>query len=309
MTTQKLRIATRKSPLALWQAEHVAAFLRRLHPGLQVELLGMTTAGDRFLDTPLASVGGKGLFIKELEQSLLENRADLAVHSMKDVTVDLPAGLAISAILKREDPRDVLIAADGLTLATLPIGARIGTSSLRRQSQLRALRPDLRIQDLRGNLGTRLKRLDAGDYDAILLAAAGVLRLGLAERISEYLPVETLLPAIAQGAIGIETRADDPVVRDLIAPLEDPATRICIESERVISRRLYGGCQLPIAAHARLQDTELSIQALVARIDGSEILRAESRGSLDIAESLASTTAADLLDRGADRILAELLHE
>lgn len=308
MTIEKLRIATRKSPLALWQAEHVAARLRQLHPGLQVKLQGMTTAGDRFLEAPLASAGGKGLFIKELEQSLLEQRADLAVHSMKDVTVDLPAGLAISAILKREDPRDVLIARAGLALESLPTGARVGTSSLRRQSQLRVLRPDLEVRDLRGNLGTRLKRLDAGDFDAILLAAAGVLRLGLSERISEYLSVDTLLPAIAQGAIGIETRADDPAVQDLIAPLDDRATRICIDAERVISRRLYGGCQLPIAAHARLQDQHVTIRALVARTDGSEILQAETSGNRQDAQSLASALADELLARGADRILAELVH-
>lgn len=307
MTTQSLRIATRESPLALWQAEHVAARLRQRHPGLQVELLGMTTAGDRFLDAPLASAGGKGLFIKELEQSLLENRADLAVHSMKDVTVDLPIGLTISAILEREDPRDVLIAGAGLTLESLPTGARVGTSSLRRQSQLRALRPDLEIRDLRGNLGTRLKRLDAGDFDAVLLAAAGVLRLGLSERISEFLSTDTLLPAIAQGAIGIETRAGDPAVQDLITPLDDPATRLCIEAERVISRRLYGGCQLPIAAHARLHDQQVVMRALVARTDGSEILQSETSGQVQDATALASGLADELLARGADRILADLV--
>lgn len=309
MKDQHLRIATRKSPLALWQANHVADQLRRQHPGLKVSLLEMTTAGDRFLDGPLSAAGGKGLFIKELEQSLIDGRADLAVHSMKDVTIDLPDGLAISVLLRREDPRDVLIAPSGTTLTGLPAGARVGTSSLRRQSQLRGLRPDIEVTDLRGNVGTRLAKLDRGEYDAIMLAAAGVKRLELSERVSEYIATGTMLPAVGQGVIGVETRRNDPVVTPLIESLNDPGAEICLAAERAISRRLYGGCMLPIAGHAVLDADQIHVQGLVARVDGSEILRASHSGPAADAEPVGLAVADDLLAQGADRILAELVDD
>lgn len=309
MTTQSLRIATRQSPLALWQAEHVADQLRRLHPGLEVSLLKMTTAGDRFLEAPLAAAGGKGLFIKELEQALLDGRADLAVHSMKDVTIDLPEGLGICALLTREDPRDALAASAGTTVDSLVTGARVGTSSLRRQAQLRAYRPDLRISDLRGNVGTRLKKLDSGEFDAIILAAAGVKRLGLTDRISSYIPTDILIPAVGQGVIGIETRRLDHTVTSLIEGLNDPAAEICLGAERAISRRLYGGCMLPIAAHAVLDADQIYVHGMVAQVDGSEVLQARRRGPAIDAEALGLAVAEELLVQGADRILAELVHD
>ncbi len=307
MKDQHLRIATRKSPLALWQANHVADQLRRQHPGLKVSLLEMTTAGDRFLDGPLSAAGGKGLFIKELEQSLIDGRADLAVHSMKDVTIDLPEGLTISVLLRREDPRDALIAPPGTTLAGLPAGARVGTSSLRRQSQLRGLRPDIEVTDLRGNVGTRLAKLDRGEYDAIMLAAAGVKRLELSERVSEYIATDIMLPAVGQGVIGVETRRNDPVVTPLIESLNDPGAEICLAAERAISRRLYGGCMLPIAGHAVLDADQIHVRGLVARVDGGEILRASHSGPAADAEPVGLAVADDLLAQGADRILAELV--
>lgn len=309
MTTQCLRIATRKSPLALWQAEHVATRLQQHHQKLDVELVKMTTAGDRFLDAPLSAAGGKGLFLKELEQALIESRADLAVHSMKDVTIDLPEGLGISVLLAREDPRDALIAAPGTTLDNLPHGARLGTSSLRRQCQVRAYRPDLEVTDLRGNVGTRLGKLDNGDFDAIILAAAGVKRLGIAERVSDYIAPEVLVPAVGQGVIGIETRLADNTVTALIEPLNDPAAEICLAAERAVSRRLYGGCMLPIAAHAVLDADQIRVSGLVGRVDGSEILQAERSGSAADAESLGLAVADDLLAQGADRILSELVND
>lgn len=302
-----LRIATRESPLALWQAEHVATRLRAQHADLQVELIGMTTAGDRFLDAPLAAAGGKGLFIKELEQCLIEARADLAVHSMKDVTIDLPEGLILSTWLSREDPRDVLISAAGQTLAQLPAGARVGTSSLRRQCQLRGQRPDLSVHDLRGNVGTRLGKLEAGEYDAIVLAAAGVLRLGLGHRISEFLAPEILLPAIGQGVIGIETRVDDAATHALLAPLNDSRSEIAMRAERACSKRLYGGCQLPIAAYAELDNEQLQLRGLVGRIDGSELLRAHVSGPVQQAGALGTRLADALLAQGADEILQDVL--
>jgi len=309
MTTQCLRIATRKSPLALWQAEHVAARLQQHHQKLSVELVKMTTAGDRFLDAPLSAAGGKGMFLKELEQALIESRADLAVHSMKDVTIDLPEGLGISVLLPREDPRDALIAAPGTTLDNLPHGARLGTSSLRRQCQVRAYRPDLEVTDLRGNVGTRLGKLDNGDFDAIILAAAGVKRLGIDDRVSDYIDPTILVPAVGQGVIGIETRQSDNAVTALIEPLNDPAAEICLAAERAVSRRLYGGCMLPIAAHAVLEADQIRISGLVGTVDGSEILQAERSGSAADAESLGLAVADDLLAQGADRILSELVHD
>ena len=307
MKLERIRIATRKSPLAIWQAEHVQERLQALHPGLQVELIGMQTEGDRILDAPLAKIGGKGLFIKELEQRLLEHSADIAVHSMKDVTVDLPGGLALPVILEREDPRDAFISNEYSCLEALPRGAVVGTSSLRRQCQLKALRPDLMIRDLRGNVGTRLGKLDAGEYAAIILAVAGVMRLGQAGRIRTRLEPEQLLPAIGQGAIGIECRAGDTAVEELLRPLDHAATHTRVLAERGVNRRLDGGCQVPIAAHALLDHGRLFLRGLVGRVDGSEIIRAEVEGPAARAEALGMELGEALLVRGADAILAELM--
>ncbi len=303
-----LRIATRRSPLALWQAEHVREMLLATHSGLKVAIVGLSTRGDKLLDAPLAHVGGKGLFIKELEQALLDGNADIAVHSMKDVTVELPQGLDIPVMLVRHDPRDVLISNRYPSLVALPRGARIGTSSLRRQCQLRAYRGDLVVGDLRGNVGTRLKRLDEGEFDAIILAAAGLKRLNKASRITEYLEPETMLPAIGQGAIGIECRKDDQQVLDLIGPLDHNDTQLCVRAERAVNRRLTGGCQLPISAFAEFSDGSLWIRALVGRADGSRMIRGEIRGAAADFEALGSRLGAELLSRGADAILEELVH-
>ena len=306
MPILQLRIVTRKSPLALWQANHVRDRLMALHGDLKIQLIGLQTQGDKLLDTPLARIGGKGLFVKELELALLEGRADIAVHSMKDVTLDLPDGLALPVMLQREDPRDAFISTRFDGLSALPAAGRIGTSSLRRQCQLSALRPDLRITSLRGNVGTRLRRLDEGRYDAIILAAAGVKRLGLEERITCLLEPQTMLPAIGQGAIGIECRADDPPIFDLIKSLNhaDTATRIC--AERAVNKRLFGGCQVPIAGFAELDLDQLRLRALVGRVDGSQTIRGEITGNRLEAEELGLKLAEDLLSRGADKILAEL---
>ncbi len=307
MSTDLLRIATRKSPLALWQAEHVRARLQVLHPGLAVELVTMTTQGDRVLDSPLAKIGGKGLFVKELEQGILDGGADIAVHSMKDVPTELPDGLEIGAILEREDPRDAFVSNRYADLGALPQGARIGTSSLRRQCQLRALRPDLEILDLRGNVGTRLGKLDAGDYAAIVLACAGLKRLGLQERITLALADEVMLPAIAQGVIGIECRRSDPRVRELIDPLNHTETAIRTRAERAMNARLAGGCQAPVAGYSEILDGNLELRGLVGRPDGSDIVRGAITGPPEEAEALGRELAEDLLARGADAILKELL--
>jgi len=303
-----LKIATRNSPLALWQAEHVKQQLIELHPDLSVELVSMTTEGDRFLDAPLIAVGGKGLFIKELEQALLNGEADIAVHSMKDVTIDLPDELAMPVILKREDVRDVFISNNYKQIEDLPDGAVLGTSSLRRQSQIKALRPGIELKDLRGNVGTRLRKLDDGEYDAIMLAAAGIIRLGLKERITQLIPESVLLPAIGQGAIGIECRAGDTDVHELIAPLNDRETSLCVETERAFSRRLFGGCQLPIAGQASIKGNEINLVGLVARIDGSEVIKSELSGDIEKCDDTGTTLAENLLERGADEILKELIH-
>lgn len=305
MSTRTYRIATRRSQLALWQAEHVAA--RMEAAGARVELLPMVTQGDRILDVPLAKIGGKGLFVKELEAAMLEGRADLAVHSIKDVPMELPPGLSIAAILTREDPRDAFVSNTCSTLAALPQGARVGTSSLRRQCQLRALRPDLELRDLRGNVNTRLARLDAGDYDAIILAAAGLRRLEMSARIAEAIGPEVLLPAVGQGAIGIEARDDDQELRDLLALLHDADTASCVLAERALNRALQGGCQVPIAAHAVLQGDTLDLRALVGTVDGSRVLRAEARGPRSAPEPLGESVAAELLAGGAAEILRALL--
>lgn len=304
-----LRLVTRKSPLALWQAEFVRRRLMEQHSGLGVELVGVTTLGDRVLDSPLAKIGGKGVFIKELEQALLNGEADLAVHSMKDVTLDFPPGLCLPAIMEREDPRDAFVAGAFDGFASLPPGARVGTSSLRRRCQVLAHRPDLDVRDLRGNVGTRLAKLDAGEYDAIILAAAGLLRLGLKERIRSVIGPELILPAIGQGAVGIECRAADTRVLELLAPLAHRETTICVLAERAMNRRLGGACQVPIAGHARLDGDRLQLAARVGRTDGSELLEASISGHAAQAEPLGIAVAEDLLRQGADAILAALLSE
>jgi hydroxymethylbilane synthase len=309
MTESSLRIATRKSPLALWQANHVREALLARNPGLKVELLTMTTQGDKILDTPLAKVGGKGLFVKELELGMLEGRADLAVHSMKDVPVEFPDGLGLAAVLPREDPRDVLISNRFSSIDELPDGARVGTSSLRRQCQLRARRSNLQILDLRGNVNTRLKKLDEGAYDAILLAAAGVRRMGWESRITELLPPEQFLPAIGQGAIGIEIRLDDERVAGLVAQLNDPQTATRIAAERALNERLQGGCQVPIAGYSEISHGVIVLRALVGRPDGSELVQGVISGKPEDAEELGQVLADDLLSRGAREILADVYGE
>ncbi len=303
MPENTLHIATRKSPLALWQAEYVREHLRALHPGLAVELVALTTQGDKTLDTPLAKVGGKGLFVKELEQGLLAGTADIAVHSMKDVPVALPEGLHLEVICPREDPRDAFVSHHFDNLEALAPGARIGTSSLRRQCQVRALRPDLEVLDLRGNVGTRLEKLDRGGYDVILLAAAGLKRLGLEARIRQPLSPDICLPAIGQGAVGIECRVDDAWVNALIAPLNDAVTGQRIAAERALNARLQGGCQVPIAGYAEIDHGVILLKGLVGRVDGSEIVRGVISGRPEDAEELGVVLAEDLLARGAGDIL------
>jgi hydroxymethylbilane synthase len=306
--TETVRIATRKSPLALWQAEHVAASLHRLYPELTVEIVGMTTRGDKILDAPLAKVGGKGLFVKELEQGMLECRADIAVHSMKDVPVAFPAGLHLPVIMEREDPRDAFVSNRFSDLAELPQGACVGTSSLRRQCQLAERRPDLALEPLRGNVNTRLAKLDAGEFDAVILAAAGLVRLGFGERIRGRLSPQESLPAIGQGAIGIECRSDDEWVNALIAPLHHAATADRVTAERAVNHRLMGGCQVPVAGHALLEGDAIFLRALVGTPDGKRVLRAERRGPRSSAEALGTALAEELLGQGAGEILQSLHH-
>ena len=302
-----LTIATRESPLALWQANHVKAALEQAHPGLEVILLGMTSRGDQLLDVPLAKVGGKGLFVKELETALLEKRADIAVHSMKDVPMDFPDGLRLGVICEREDPSDAFVSTRFGSLDELPPGSIVGTSSLRRECQLRARRPDLEIRFLRGNVNTRLRKLDEGEYDAIILASAGLIRLGMQDRIRSSIAVEESLPAGGQGAVGIELRDGDQSTLDLLAPLHHAATATRVTAERAMNRRLEGGCQVPIACYAELVgDDRLRLRGLVGRPDGSSILRAELSGPADAAESLGVSVAEELLAQGAAGILAEV---
>lgn len=307
--TTPLIIATRESPLALWQAEHVATLLRHAHPGLDVALLPMTTQGDRRLDQSLALIGGKGLFIKELEVALLDGRADLAVHSMKDLPAALPEGLRLAALLEGADPRDALVLPAGTPpgsdlLSQLPAGARVGTSSLRRACQLLALRPDLRITTLRGNLQTRLAKLDAGNFDAIVLAVAGLVRLGLASRISERLATDTLLPAVGQGVVGIEARAGDGRLDALLTPLHHPPTLARVSAERTVNRVLGGSCQLPLAAHAApTADGGLRLRALVGSSDGQRCIRADAVAPVCAPEALGQQVAQALLDQGAEALL------
>ena len=306
MSEEILRIATRKSPLALWQAHYVSDLLKKYHPELKIELVTMTTQGDKILDTPLAKVGGKGLFVKELETGMLEGRADIAVHSMKDVPVEFPSGLHLAVICEREDPRDAFVSNNFKTLEELPQGARLGTSSLRRQSQIAALRPDLNIVDLRGNVNTRLKKLDDGEYDAIILAAAGLKRLKFDDRITQFIGTDVCLPAIGQGAVGIECRTDDARVHNLIAPLNDNKTQIRVLAERAMNERLQGGCQVPIAGYAEYDRGIVLLRGLVGQVDGKNIIRGEIAGPPENAEELGAVLAEDLLSRGADKILNEL---
>ncbi len=308
----KIIIGTRGSALALWQAEWVKASLEKLSSGVQIELNKIKTTGDKILDVPLAKVGGKGLFVKEIEEALLEGRADIAVHSMKDVPTEFPPGLHLAVICEREDPRDAFISAikDGQfrvkSFNDLPRGARIGTSSLRRSSQLLNKRPDLKIEQLSGNLNTRLRKLDEGLFDAIILAVAGVKRLGWQDRITEILPPEISLPAIGQGAVGIETRIDDKVINSLISELNHSETSICVRAERSVLERLEGGCQVPIAAHARLLNGIITIDGLVGSVTGDRIVKSSIEGNPDNAESLGLRLAENLLAMGAKEILDEV---
>ncbi|MCS2146973.1 hydroxymethylbilane synthase [Scandinavium manionii] len=306
MLDKVLRIATRQSPLALWQAHYVKDRLMACHPGLQVELVPMVTRGDVILDTPLAKVGGKGLFVKELELALLEDRADIAVHSMKDVPVEFPPGLGLTTICERDDPRDAFVSNHFDSIDALPAGSVVGTSSLRRQCQLAADRPDLVIRSLRGNVGTRLGKLDNGDYDAIILAVAGLKRLGLEDRIRAALSPEQSLPAVGQGAVGIECRLGDAHTRTLLAPLNhaDTAVRVC--AERAMNTRLEGGCQVPIGSYAELSHGEIWLRALVGAPDGSRMVRGERRGPAEDAKELGISLAEELLNNGAREILAEV---
>ena len=303
MLEKTLKIATRQSPLALWQANYVKDRLQQLYPDLTIELVPMVTKGDVILDSPLAKIGGKGLFVKELENALLTKEADIAVHSMKDVPMQFPEGLGLAVICKREDPRDAFVSNSYRTFAELPQGAVVGTSSLRRQCQLKALRPDLDIRSLRGNVGTRLSKLDNGDYDAIILASAGLIRLGLADRIASFIDVEQSLPAAGQGAVGIECRTDDMQVQALLAPLADAETTYCVRAERAMNNHLQGGCQVPIGGYAVLQQGQLYLRALVGDIDGSRIIRAEGKSAVENAEVLGVKIAEQLLAQGADKIL------
>jgi len=306
MALKKLRIATRKSPLALWQAEFVRDSLIEHYPDLQVELVKMVTQGDKILDTPLAKVGGKGLFVKELEQGMLRDEVDIAVHSMKDVPVALPDGLHLSVICAREDPRDAFVSNNFESLDALPQNARVGTSSLRRQTQLKAARPDLQIIDLRGNVNTRLKKLDDGQYDAIILAAAGLIRLKFENRIRQSIDSTISLPAIGQGAVGIECRTEDKEINELIQILNHEFTHTCVTAERAMNARLEGGCQVPIGGYAILENDELFMRGLVGRPDGTEVVRGEIRGKPEDAQVLGIALADDLLSRGADVILKDV---
>lgn len=307
--SREIRIATRKSALALWQAEFVKASLEKAHPGLKVSLVPMVSRGDKLLDAPLAKIGGKGLFVKELETALLEDEADIAVHSMKDVPMDFPDGLGLFCICEREDPRDAFVSNTFDSLDALPAGAVVGTSSLRRQAQLLARRPDLKIQFLRGNVNTRLAKLDAGEYDAIILAAAGLIRLGFQDRIRSSISVDDSLPAGGQGAVGIECRTADTEIHALLAPLHHRDTALRVTAERALNKRLNGGCQVPIACYAILEGDQLWLRGLVGQPDGGTLLRAESRALASDAESLGVRVAEDLLGQGAEAILLAVYGE
>jgi len=309
MSTREIRIATRKSALALWQAEYVKARLEQAHPGLRVTLVPMVSRGDKLLDSPLSKIGGKGLFVKELETALLDQQADIAVHSMKDVPMDFPEGLGLFCICEREDPRDAFVSNRFANLAALPAGSIVGTSSLRRQSQLLARRPDLQIHFLRGNVNTRLAKLDAGEYDAIILAAAGLIRLGFEDRITDALSVDDSLPAGGQGAVGIECRTADSEIHALLAPLHHADTADRVAAERALNKRLNGGCQVPIACYAVLEDDQLWLRGLVGQPSGGTLLAAQARAPRDAAQALGVQVAEDLLAQGAEAILKDVYGE
>ena len=309
LITKIIRLATRQSPLALWQANYVARLLEQRFPQVQTQLVQMLTKGDKLLDSPLAKIGGKGLFVKELEQGLLENSADIAVHSMKDVPMDFPDGLHLAAILEREDPRDAFVSNHYANFADLPAKARIGTSSLRRQCQIKTFLPNADIIALRGNVNTRLAKLNAGEYDAIILAAAGLKRLGLADKITDCLDATLSLPACGQGAIGIECRSDDAEINDLLAKLHHRETGWCVSAERAMNTRLNGGCQVPIAGFAQLQGEQLSLRGLVGSPDGGLIYRSNYSGHWQEAALIGQKVAEDLLAQGAATILAALWAE
>jgi hydroxymethylbilane synthase len=305
MLHKTIRIATRESRLAMWQAEHVATLLARHHPGLTVELVPMTTKGDQILDTTLAKIGGKGLFIKELETAMLEGRADIAVHSMKDVPAQLPEGFEIIAVLEREDPRDALVSAQYLDIGDIPGGQVVGTSSLRRQAQLQHARPDLLVEPVRGNVETRLRKLDHGHFAAILLAAAGLKRLGLEQRIAGFLPCEVSLPAVGQGAVGVECLSGNADAAALLAVLEDTDTRRCVDAERAFAGGLGASCESPVAGFAVIEGDELWLRGLVATRNGASILHGEIRGPAADAAALGAALAHNLFDRGAAALLAD----
>lgn len=304
-----LKIATRQSPLALWQAEYIRDRLEQLHPQLQVELVTFVTQGDKILDTPLAKIGGKGLFVKELEAALMDGRADLAVHSMKDVPMQLPEGLALAVICEREDPFDAFVSNNYEKFEDLPQGAKLGTSSLRRKSQILKQRPDLEVIDLRGNVGTRLSKLDAGLYDAIILASAGLKRLGLNERIRHSLTAEVSLPAVGQGALGLECRSNDEEILALIMPLMHAETNACVRAERAFNAYLEGGCQVPIAGFATLENQTLSLEGRVGSADGQTLLRSNVQGTAEDAEKLGVQLAQNLLQQGAGELLKALYQD
>lgn len=301
-----MRIATRKSPLAMWQAEHIKQRLEALHTGLQVDILGMSTQGDRWLQTSLSKVGGKGLFVKELEHALLNNEADIAVHSMKDVPMDFPEGLCLGAICEREDPSDAFVSSKYKTLADMPEGSVVGTSSLRRRAQLAHFYPQLNIKDVRGNVNTRLKKMDDGEFDALILASAGLKRLGFESRLNHSLDKEWSLPAVGQGALGIELRENDTQTMQLIAPLIHEQTQHCVLAERAMNEKLHGGCQVPVAAFAEIVDGQIHMRGRVAQTDGSIILNAQAIGAPEQAQALGEQVAQELIDQGAQAILSSL---
>ena len=307
MANRTLRIATRSSALALWQAEFIKAELERLNDGVTVELIKIKTQGDKILDVPLSKIGGKALFVKELEEAMMDGRADLAVHSMKDVPMELPEGLGLVAICEREDPTDAFVSNDFDNVDALPQGAIVGTASLRREAQLRAYRPDLEIRNLRGNVNTRLAKLDAGDYQAIVLASSGLKRLGFHDRIRYSLPDSISLPAVGQGALGIECRLDDEELINMLAALDHVDSSDRVKAERALNRRLQGGCQVPIAAYALLEDNDmLWLRGLVGAVNGAQVFRVEGRAHRKDGESLGRELAEDLLAMGADKVLAEI---
>lgn len=305
---KKLVIASRESALAMWQAKHIQSRLQALYPNCEVSILGMTTTGDQILDSPLARIGGKGLFVKELETALANGSADLAVHSMKDVPMNLPEGFAMAATGEREDPRDAFVSNNFASLEVLPHGSIVGTSSLRRQSQVQARFPHLKIESLRGNVQTRLRKLDEGQYAAIILAAAGLIRLGLGERIRQFIAPQDSIPAVGQGALGIEINTARTDLFEVLAPLNHIDTQLCVEAERSMSRALAGSCTVPLGAYAVREGDEINITGFVASVDGKQMLRETVRGSVNNAEAVGKALANQLIAKGADKILAELEH-